>query len=159
MTLFSAQIHQIFLVLCHIHGFHGEFHEFFLTALAKSVKLETLFYKIKAPLVKSVFFQRYLSHSVLTYLVTLLLIKACEEAKGCLKVPRSANILGAVSDPLFITPSTRFIDKIRFTSYELHLMGHGPLLLDRSVCLLLIAMWPSFGYFSMYCDISKFWLR
>ena len=76
-----------------------------------------------------------------------------KENKGCFKVPRSANILGAVSDPLFITPSTRFIDKIRFTSYELHLMGHGPLLLDRSVCLLLIAMWPSFGYFSMFCDI------
>ena len=25
---------------------------------------------------------------------------------------------------------------------------HGPLLLDRSVCLPLFAMWPSFGYFS-----------
>ena len=27
-------------------------------------------------------------------------------------------------------------------------LGHGPLLLDRSVCLPLFAMWPSFGYFS-----------
>ena len=26
--------------------------------------------------------------------------------------------------------------------------SHGPLLLDRSVCLPLFAMWPSFGYFS-----------
>ena len=25
---------------------------------------------------------------------------------------------------------------------------HGPLLLDRSVCLPSFAMWPSFGYFS-----------
>ena len=25
---------------------------------------------------------------------------------------------------------------------------HGPLLLDRSVCLPLFPMWPSFGYFS-----------
>ena len=29
-----------------------------------------------------------------------------------------------------------------------HEVGHGPLLLDRSVCLPLFAMWPSFGYFS-----------
>ena len=26
--------------------------------------------------------------------------------------------------------------------------GHGPLFLDRTVCLTLFAMWPSFGYFS-----------
>ena len=34
--------------------------------------------------------------------------------------------------------------------------SHEPLLLDRTVCLPLYAMWPSLGYFTQYCDISKF---
>ena len=36
-----------------------------------------------------------------------------------------------------------------------HILAHEPLLLDRTVCLPLYAKWPSFGYFSMYCDIES----
>ena len=34
------------------------------------------------------------------------------------------------------------------TKYLFIVLSHGPLLLDRCVCLPLLAMWPSFGYFS-----------
>ena len=39
-----------------------------------------------------------------------------------------------------------FIGKYYFPS--ICTIDHGPLLLDRSVCLPLFAMWPIFGYFS-----------
>ena len=46
-----------------------------------------------------------------TGLITLLLVKACEEAKDCLKVPRSADIDGPVSNSCFTISSSMFIEK------------------------------------------------
>ena len=42
----------------------------------------------------------------------------------------------------------------RITSWDC--LRHEPLLLDRTVCLLLYAMWSSFGYFSTV--LNNFWL-
>ena len=43
-----------------------------------------------------------------------------------------------------------------FYKGQLHVVRHEPLLLDRTVCLPLYSMWPSFGYFSTVIHISKF---
>ena len=35
-----------------------------------------------------------------------------------------------------------------FYKGQFHVVRHEPLLVDRTVCLPLYSMWPSFGYFS-----------